>query len=171
MSVRKPWSKTVCRTVLYDVVGHNKTTGMDTPNCHSVIYCCTAECLKNVPPHWQENCIWSGYKAKKIIIISICAYLFSWLVLHRPDPKEKDSHPTRAKKDASENTSVPSARGSGWAAIPGPTWDKNVSNATSTSIHTNRYSSEEGNRHSSHSLGQKIGPIYQKLTEFRLWLS
>lgn len=59
--------------------------------------------------------------------------------LHRPDPKVKGWHPTRGRRGALESTSAQSVRGSGWVATPGPTWDKNASNATSTCIHTNRY--------------------------------
>lgn len=60
-------------------------------------------------------------------------------VLYRPDPKVKDWHRTKGRRDALESTSALSVRGSGWVAIPGLTWDKNVSNATSMSIHTNKY--------------------------------
>lgn len=58
----------------------------------------------------------------------------------RQDPKAKDWLHTKARRGALANTSALSARGSGWVGTPGPTWDRNASNAISMFILINRYS-------------------------------
>lgn len=58
----------------------------------------------------------------------------------RQDPKAKDWLHTKARRGALVNTSALSARGSGWVGTPGPTWDRNASNAISMFILINRYS-------------------------------
>lgn len=57
----------------------------------------------------------------------------------RQDPKVKDWLHTKARRGALVNTSALSARGSGWVGTPGPTWDRNASNAISMFILINRY--------------------------------
>lgn len=89
--------------------------------------------------HFLHSWIYLVKNAKVIVSPHVHTFYLPCFVLFRPDLKEKGWHPTRGRRDVLESTNVPSVRGSGWVATRGPTWDKNVSNATSTSIHTNRY--------------------------------
>lgn len=63
----------------------------------------------------------------------------SLICLLRQDPKAKDWLHTKARRGALVNTSALSAKGSGWVETPGPTWDRNASNAISMFILINRY--------------------------------
>lgn len=70
-------------------------------------------------------------KHKHVITTFSGAEMMWCLFASRLDPKVKAWPRIRERRGASGNTNAPNARGSGWVATPGPTWDKSASSVTS----------------------------------------